>query len=73
VRPEQVQIAQSKIVNTFPVNVDAVTYMGNHQQLQLKVGDQSWLVHTPPHTTVMPDSQILLHLPPPQIWLMSVG
>lgn len=73
VRPEQVQIAQSKIANTFPVNVDAVTYMGNHQQLQLKVGDQSWLVHTPPHTTVMPDSQILLHLPPPQIWLMSVG
>jgi len=73
VRPEQAQFGTHKTTNTFPVTVDSVTYMGDHLQLQLKVGGQSWLIHTPPHTIVSAGQQMMLHLPPAQIWLMPIG
>jgi ABC-type Fe3+/spermidine/putrescine transport system ATPase subunit len=73
VRPEQVQLDATSTTNTFPVTVDTVTYMGEHQQLQLTIGERPWLVHTSPNTTVTPGRPIMLHLPPAQIWLMPVG
>ncbi|MCE7985312.1 MAG: ABC transporter ATP-binding protein [Caldilinea sp. CFX5] len=73
VRPEQVQIEATTMTNVFLVTVDAVTYMGGHQQLQLKIGEQVWLIHTSPNTAVAPGHPIRLHLPSDQIWLMPVG
>lgn len=73
VRPEQVQLDPTATTNAFPVTVQTVTYMGGHQQLQLNIGERPWLVHTSPNTVVAPGQSIMLHLPPPQLWLMPVG
>lgn len=68
VRPEHVQIDTAKTSNTVPVTIETVTYMGGHLLLQLQVDGRAWLIHAPAHTAVQAGQQLVIHLPPSQLW-----
>lgn len=70
VRPEHVQIDAAPTSNTVPVTIETVTYMGGHLQLQLQVSGRPWLIQAPANTAVQAGQQMVIHLPPSQLWPM---
>lgn len=81
-RPEQIRLASAtgvddseqslhSIKNRVAATVLTIVYMGTYLQLTVALGGQSWRVHFPAGSTVAVGEELMLYLPPEQLWCVA--